>query len=38
VECLIEELQIRCLGEGASRRRAEQEAAREAYEAVTRRR
>ncbi len=38
VECLIPELQIRSLGEGASRRSAEQDAASHAYEAATRRR
>jgi len=32
VECLIPELEVRTLGEGASRRAAEQEAARHAYE------
>jgi len=32
VECVIPELKIRSLGEGTSRRSAEQEAAREAYE------
>lgn len=32
VECLIPELKIRAVGEGASRRAAEQEAARHAYE------
>jgi len=32
VECLVPELGIRCLGEGASRRSAEQQAARQAYE------
>ncbi|MBI2311375.1 MAG: ribonuclease III [Betaproteobacteria bacterium] len=36
VECVIPELQIRCLGEGTSRRSAEQNAAREAYAAATR--
>jgi len=36
VECAIPELGIRSLGEGASRRSAEQEAAREAYELATR--
>jgi ribonuclease III len=36
VECVIAELGIRSLGEGASRRSAEQEAAREAYELATR--
>jgi len=36
VECAIPELGIRSLGEGASRRGAEQEAAREAYELATR--
>jgi ribonuclease-3 len=36
VECIIAELGIRSLGEGASRRSAEQEAAREAYELATR--
>jgi ribonuclease-3 len=36
VECAIPELGIRTRGEGASRRGAEQEAAREAYEAATR--
>jgi ribonuclease-3 len=34
VECLIEELGIRCLGEGPSRRKAEQEAARQALALV----
>ena len=32
VECMIEHLNIRCTGKGSSRRRAEQEAARQAYE------
>ena len=32
VECVIEHLKIRCTGRGSSRRRAEQEAARQAYE------
>lgn len=36
VECVIAELRIRSLGEGASRRSAEQEAARHAYELATR--
>lgn len=36
VECLIPELNIRCLGEGASRRSAEQSAAKLAYESATR--
>jgi ribonuclease-3 len=36
VECVIPELGIRSLGEGASRRGAEQEAARQAYELATR--
>lgn len=36
VECVIAELGIRSLGEGASRRSAEQEAARQAYELATR--
>jgi ribonuclease III len=36
VECAIPELGIRSLGEGASRRSAEQEAAREAYELAIR--
>jgi ribonuclease-3 len=36
VECIIPELGIRSLGEGASRRSAEQEAARLAYEHATR--
>lgn len=36
VECVIPELAIRSLGEGVSRRSAEQEAAREAYELATR--
>jgi len=36
VECTIPELGIRSLGEGASRRSAEQEAARQAYELATR--
>ena len=36
VECAIPELGIRSLGEGASRRGAEQEAARQAYELATR--
>lgn len=36
VECVIAGLGIRSLGEGASRRSAEQEAAREAYELATR--
>ena len=36
VECVIAELDIRSLGEGASRRSAEQEAARQAYELATR--
>ena len=35
VECVIAELGIRSLGEGASRRSAEQEAARQAYELAT---
>jgi ribonuclease III len=36
VECVIPELGIRSLGEGASRRSAEQEAARQAYELASR--
>jgi len=36
VECAIPELGIRSLGEGATRRSAEQEAARQAYELATR--
>lgn len=36
VECVIPELHIRCLGEGSSRRNAEQNAAREAYAAAIR--
>jgi len=36
VECVIPELSIRSLGEGASRRSAEQDAARQAYELATR--
>lgn len=36
VECVIPELRIRSLGEGSSRRGAEQEAARQAYELATR--
>jgi ribonuclease III len=36
VECAIPELGVRTLGEGASRRSAEQEAARQAYELATR--
>jgi ribonuclease-3 len=36
VECAIPELGIRALGEGSSRRGAEQEAARQAYELATR--
>ena len=36
VECVIPELGIRSLGEGASRRSAEQEAARQAYELAAR--
>ncbi len=36
VECVVAELGIRSLGEGASRRAAEQEAARQAYELATR--
>lgn len=36
VECVVAELGIRSLGEGASRRSAEQEAARQAYELATR--
>lgn len=36
VECAIPELGIRSMGEGASRRGAEQEAARQAYELATR--
>ena len=36
VECAIPELGIRSLGEGASRRSAEQQAARQAYELATR--
>lgn len=35
VECVIPELNIRSLGEGMSRRSAEQEAARQAYEVAT---
>lgn len=35
VECVIAQLNIRCLGRGSSRRRAEQDAARQAYEAVS---
>jgi ribonuclease-3 len=35
VECVIAELGVRSLGEGASRRSAEQEAARQAYELAT---
>lgn len=35
VECVIPELGIRTMGEGASRRSAEQEAARQAYELAT---
>jgi ribonuclease-3 len=35
VECVIPELAIRSVGEGASRRSAEQEAARQAYELAT---
>jgi len=34
VECVISKLNIRTLGEGASRRSAEQEAARQAYEQI----
>lgn len=36
VECVIAELNIRCVGEGSSRRSAEQEAARQAYELAIR--
>jgi ribonuclease-3 len=36
VECVIPELAIRSVGEGGSRRSAEQEAARQAYELATR--
>jgi ribonuclease-3 len=36
VECVVAELGIRSLGQGASRRSAEQEAARQAYELATR--
>jgi ribonuclease-3 len=36
VECVIPELGIRSLGEGANRRSAEQEAARQAYELANR--
>src|SRR5688572_6641503 len=36
VECVVVELGIRSVGEGASRRAAEQEAARQAYELATR--
>jgi len=36
VECVIPELAIRSMGEGGSRRSAEQEAARQAYELATR--
>ena len=36
VECIIPELEIRSVGEGGSRRSAEQEAARQAYELATR--
>ena len=36
VECIIPELAIRSMGEGGSRRSAEQEAARQAYELATR--
>jgi ribonuclease III len=36
VECAVPELGIRTRGEGASRRSAEQEAARQAYELATR--
>jgi ribonuclease-3 len=36
VECVIAPLNIRCSGTGTSRRRAEQEAARLAYEQATR--
>lgn len=35
VECLIPELNIRALGEGGSRRNAEQDAAKNAYQAIT---
>lgn len=35
VECVVAELNIRALGEGTSRRNAEQEAARQAYERAT---
>lgn len=35
VECVIAKLNIRTLGEGTSRRRAEQEAAKKAYELIT---
>jgi ribonuclease-3 len=37
VECVIDELDIRCRGEGTSRRSAEQRAAHAAYELATRR-
>lgn len=36
VDCVIEALNIRCVGSGTSRRRAEQQAARLAYEQATR--
>jgi ribonuclease-3 len=36
VECVVHELHIRSLGAGMSRRSAEQEAARQAYELATR--
>jgi ribonuclease III len=36
VECVIEPLNIRCSGKGVSRRRAEQEAARQAYQLAQR--
>jgi ribonuclease-3 len=35
VECIIPQLNIRCTGKGSSRRRAEQEAARQAYTVAT---
>lgn len=38
VECLVSEMQIRTVGEGASRRSAEQDAANRAYETAIRRR
>jgi ribonuclease III len=37
VECVIEHLNIRCTGKGVSRRSAEQEAARQAYQRVSQR-